>query len=78
MTTLFNRWWFHIWRLTAWKAIVYLILVAIRALTIGGGMMFLLSDVPITLRAIIAAIVGVGMSVLTGILGLRARLGEDW
>lgn len=78
MTALFNRWWFHIWRLTAWKAIVYLLLVAFRALTIGGGVMFLLPDVPTAPRAIIAAVVGVSMSVLTGILGLRARLGEDW
>lgn len=75
---LFNRWWFHIWRFSARKAVVYLLLVALRAFMIGGGVMFLLADAPITLRAIIAAIVGVGMSVCTGILGLRSRLGEDW
>lgn len=78
MTALFNRWWFHVWRRSAWKAVVYLMLVALRALTIGGGLMFLLAEVPVTPRAIIAAVGGVGLSVFTGIVGLRARLGEDW
>ena len=74
----FNRWWFHVWKRPTWKAIVYLALVAFRALMIGGGMMILLSDVPMFPRAIIAALIGAGLSVFTGITGLRVRLGEDW
>ena len=78
MTALFSRWWFHIWRLPTWKATVYLFAVAFRALLSGGGVMYVLSDMPMPYRAIIAAILGVVLSVSTGIFGLRARLGEDW
>jgi hypothetical protein len=75
VVALLNRWWFHIWRLSTWKAVVYLLLVAVRALMVGGGMMFLLSDADHA-TCNHSSNRRCSMSVLTGILGLRVRLGR--
>lgn len=73
-----DRWWIHVWSRGTRKALIYLLAVAIRAAFTGGGVMVLATDLPPVVRGIVAAVLGVYLSVYLGVVGLRMRLGDKW